>query len=464
MSVLASIEPTDLAVEPGAEASLLVKVRNRGSIVDRFDIAVVGPTSAWATVDPTSLRLFPDKEGEARVTFRPPRAPDPAADTYPFGVSVRAASDVSASTVEEGHVAVAPFVQLATEIVPQTSRGSRSGSHDVNVKNVGNAVAEVSVSASDPDRLLNFEVVPARAGLRPGGATTIRTKVQPKATFFLGAAKRIPFAVQVDEPVAGSYQIPATIEQRAIIPSWVKPAAGLAVAALAAVLILPKMLGLDGAAASPSAAAVADTPLPATLAPPTIEVPEATEAPAATEGPTPTPGLGPPDTLTAAGDETGFGTPMMSFVCPPDDPCRTVVKDRIITMLASLQGKASGTRLISFSQTPSGTLPVTAKWKDWHYPYSAADGTKGDLTEVSIDLAPLLVGAPSYALVKDATGAQFTFVIAAADADALFKELYDAAILTPTPPPDTGGGPIWLGDTYLRPIGDVLLRDIPFVP
>ena len=118
---------------------------------------------------------------------------------------------------------------------------------------------------------------------------------------------------------------------------------------------------------------------------------------------------------------------------------------------------------ISFSQTPSGTLPVTAKWKDWHYPYSAADGTKGDLTEVSIDLAPLLVGGPSYALVKDVSGAQFTFVIAAADADALFKELYDAAILTPTPPPDSGGGSAWLGDIYVRPIGDLLLQDIVFV-
>src|SRR5512138_1679665 len=105
MSVLATIEPTDLQVEAGAQASLVVRVRNRGSIVDRFDIAVVGPTAPWAVVDPPNLRLFPDKEGEARVTFQPPRAPDPAADTYPFGIAVRAASDASASTVEEGHIA-----------------------------------------------------------------------------------------------------------------------------------------------------------------------------------------------------------------------------------------------------------------------------------------------------------------------------------------------------------------------
>jgi hypothetical protein len=460
MSVLATIEPSNLQVDAGASTQLVVRVRNRGTIVDQFDITVVGPTSRWVTDDPPSLRLFPDKEGEARVTFSPPRAPDPAADTYPFGIAVRAASDASASTVEEGHIAVAPFVQLASEIVPQTSRGSRSGTHDVTIKNVGNAVAEVSVKASDPDRLLNFEVLPERAGLRPGGSATVRARVKPKTTFWLGSPKRVPFAVQIDEPTAGSFQVPATLEQRAIIPGWVKPAAGLLVAAIAAVLVLPRMLGLDNASASPSlVAVVSPTPLP-TLAPPTV-LP--TEAPPATEGPTPTPKLGPPDVLTAAGDASGFETPMMSFVCPPNDACRDGVKDRIITMLAGLQGKAQGARLISFTSTPSGTLPVTATWKDWHYPYAAADGSKGDLTEVSIDLAPLLVGGPSYALVQDVSGARFTFVVAAADADALFKQLYDATILTPTPPPDAGGGTIFLGDIYSRPIGDLFLQDLVFV-
>jgi hypothetical protein len=154
---------------------------------------------------------------------------------------------------------------------------------------------------------------------------------------------------------------------------------------------------------------------------------------------------------------------MMSFVCPAGDACRDGVKDRIITMLAGLQGKAQGARLVSFTSTPSGTLPVRATWKDWHYPYAAADGSKGDLTEVSIDLAPLLVGAPAYALVQDASGARFTFVVAAADADALFKQLYNAAIITPTPPPDAGGGTVFLGDYYLRPIGDVFLQDLVLV-
>ena len=461
MSVLATIEPADLKVDAGAETSLLVRVRNRGTIVDRFDIAVVGPTAPWATVDPPNLRLFPDKEGEARVTFRPPRAPNPAADTYPFGVAVRAASDAAASTVEEGRIVVAPFIQLTSEIVPQTSRGSRSGSHELTVHNIGNTVAEVTVKASDPDRLLDFEVLPQRAGLRPGGSATVHAKVKPKTTFLMGSAKRIPFAIQIDEPTAGSHQVPATLEQRAIIPGWVKPAAGLAVAAIAAILILPGMLGLTGDAnASPSLVAVASSqPPPATLAPPT-EVPSLPPPP--TEGPTPTPTLGPPDTLVVAGDESPLESEMLTLKCADDGGCRNDIKDQIIVLLGNLQGKASGARLVSFTSTPAGTLPVTASWQGWHYPYAAVDGTKGNATSVSIDLAPSLVGAPSYALIQDETGARFAFVIPGEDALILRDKLYTVNIVVPTPPPDTGGGIVFT-DIYFQPIGDVLLGDLIFV-
>ena len=463
MSVLATIEPTELSVDPGAEASLLVRVRNRGTIVDRFDIAVVGPTAAWATVDQPSLRLFPDKEGEARVWFRPPRAPDPAADTYPFGISVRAASDANASTVEEGHVTVAPFIQLATQIVPQTSRGSRVGTHDVTVHNVGNAVAEVSAKASDPDALMTFELAPERAGLRPNAKATIKARAKPKQTFLFGSPKRLPFSIDVAEPTAGSYPVLATMEQRAIVPSWVKPAAGLIAAGIAAILILPPMLGLTGASPSPSAAAEATaTPAPITEPPATP-----TEAPQATDAPTPTPPLGPPDALTAAGDDVGLAPDsLMTMICTTanEGGCRDRVKDRIITMLGNLQGPAQGARLVSFSSGTPGTLPITASWADWHYPYASISGATGDLTSVSIDLAPILVGSSAYALVQDERGSRFTFVIPSADAQLLFDDLYTIAMVAPTPAPDSGGGSVFLGDIYARPIGDVLLRDYIFVP
>jgi hypothetical protein len=465
MSVLATIEPNNLNVDAGSETSLVVRVRNRGSIVDQFDIHIVGPTAGWAVVDPPSLRLFPDKEGEARVTFRPPRAPEPSADTYPFGVAVRAAADPTAATVEEGHIVVAPFVQLASTIVPQTSRGSMSGTHDLTVRNVGNAVAEVTVSASDPDALLNFDVTPPRVGLRPGGSATVRTKVRPKSTFFTGGAKRVPFQLQIDDPNAGSYQVPATLEQRPLIPGWTKVVFGMAVAGLAAVLVLPRMLGIDlaGNNASPSVVAIA-SPTPPPITAPPITVPPVTEGPPATEAPTPTPTLGPPDTVTAAGDKTELSSDMVALICGSKSSCRNGVKDRIINILSNLQGKATGAKLVSFGTTPAGTLPITASWKGWHYPYAAADGTKGDLTSVAIDLAPSLVGGPAYALIQDATGQRFTFTIQAADAQLLLNQLYLVTLPLPTPAPDSGGTGTDYTFIYQQPFGSfcATLQDCVF--
>jgi hypothetical protein len=466
MSVLATIEPSNLKVDAGSEASLVVRVRNRGSIVDQFDIHVVGPTAAWATVDPPSLRLFPDKEGEARVTFRPPRAPEPNADTYPFGIAVRAAADPTAATVEEGHVVVAPFVQLASQVAPQTSRGSLSGSHDLTVKNIGNAVAEVTVTATDPDRLLNFEVMPARVGLRPGGSATVRARVKPKSTFFMGGSKRVPFQLQIDEPNAGSYQVPATLEQRPLIPGWTKVAFGMAVALIAAVTVLPRVLGIQGPfdpKPTPTQAAVVTLAptLPPTEPPPT-EVP-VTQGPPPTEGPTPTPKLGPPDTVTALGDKGDLNNSLALLVCPNKNSCRDTVKDRILNIISNLQGKASGAAMVSFGTNPPGTLPITATWKTWHYPYSSADGTTGNLTSVAIDLAPSLVGAPAYALIQDETGQKFTFTIQANDARALLNQLYIVTMAVPTPAPDTGGAGIDLGPIYEIDLGGIcILQDCVF--
>jgi hypothetical protein len=441
MSVLATIEPSELQVDAGQETSLLVRVRNRGTIVDQFDIRVVGPTSHWATVDPASLRLFPDKEGEARVTFRPPRAPDPMADNYPFGIAVRAASDASASTVEEGHVAVAPFVQLTSEVVPQTSRGVFSGSHDVTVHNIGNAVAEVTVQASDPDRLLSFEVVPSRAGLKPGGSATVRARVKPKSTFFMGGAKRIPFSIQVDEPNAGSYQIPATIEQRPIVPGWIKPVGALVIASIAAVAFLPKLLFPPQPTAAPTQAAVV-TPSPVITPTPAPVTAPPTDAPTAAAPTQET--FGQPNKLTVAGDTNGLSSALgITFRCPPKDGCRDDVKTRVIQVLSGLGVNAAGAQLTKFITTSAGTLPVVASWTD-RYPYTA-NGTQFFAKQVAIDLAPKLAGQPAYAYIQDDNGTVHWLTIPDQLADTLLNTLYN---LPAAPAPTVDPGAIVNGQVF----------------
>jgi hypothetical protein len=449
VSVLATIEPAELKVDPGSETSLVVRVRNRGTIVDRFDVAVVGPTAAWASVDPPSLRLFPDKEGEARVTFRPPRAPDPTADVYPFGVAVKAASDVNASTVEEGRITVSPFVQLTTEIVPQTSRGSRSGSHDVTVHNRGNTVAEVSVTGSDPDRLLDVEMLPARAGLRPDGSASIRARVKPKQTFLMGAPKRIPFTIVIDEPSAGASQLSASMEQRAIIPSWVRPAIGLALAGLAAIVFLPSLLTAVGILPTPVPSQVAVASLEPTPTPVPITEPPATDAPIITDAPTPSPEVnGQPDTFLVTEDLNP--TSGLVLECQANQPCRDTARTLLTQILTNLQTKADGTKLLDFESSPDGSLPLLVEWDDGVYQYTTAVGESGETDRVRVDLAPFIAGVPGYVLIHDKLANQTRkYTLPPGDGKALYDLLYE---YTPLP------------DPTLLPLPSGLLRYDLFIP
>jgi hypothetical protein len=127
-----------ITVEPGSTGRSSSDPEQR-IIGDRFDVTVVGPLAAWARPQPASLSLFPGQEGESQIVFALPREPFPRAGTLPFGVRVAPEADPGGTTVEEGRVTVGAFTDLAAEIVPQTSRASRVGRHDVIIENRGNA-------------------------------------------------------------------------------------------------------------------------------------------------------------------------------------------------------------------------------------------------------------------------------------------------------------------------------------
>jgi hypothetical protein len=444
MSLIASIDPATLQVEPGGQSIVVVRVRNRGTIVERFEIGVVGPAAAWAHAEPDALRLFPDVEGTAQVIFHPPKAASPHADTYPFGISIRPAADPDSSTVEEGRVTVAPFVELLTEIVPQTSRGSRSGRHTVTIKNEGNAVAEIALTATDPDRLLMIEVEPQRLGLEAGGSRAVRTRVKPAGTFFTGPPNRIPFVVQVDERMSGSRQIPASFEQRPILPGWLKPVVGLGVAGVLALLVLPRILGLTGndgpTPTDPPNSTPAAQSAPAT--PAALETPSASQA-APTQTPEPTPGE---LLIVVTGDANELQGGLSLSCLATDQACRDRAENLIeLIMRDLLLGPYEGGGLVSVGDIAPGTLPVVGTWPG-QFQYKAEGRTVVGLTrKIAIDLAPLFAQTPegtpgfAYAVVEDSADGTHRYVIPSATAMQLKNMLYEVPPeMEPdaTPPPD----------------------------
>ena len=229
-----------VAVEPGGEASLVVRVRNTGTVVDEFSLSVLGDAAGWATVEPPTISLFPGAEENARIVFRPPRGPAIPAGPMPFGLHARSKEDPAGSTAEEGTVEVGAFFEPFAELVPRTSRGSRSASHDVAVDNRGNTRLSAELEAADADRLLGFDVKPPALVVEPGMAGFAKVQVKPTKRFWRGTPKTRPFQLVVRSEGAPPITLDGSLLQEAMLPPWFMRA----LLALLALLILAIVLWL----------------------------------------------------------------------------------------------------------------------------------------------------------------------------------------------------------------------------
>jgi len=237
MSAVASLSSDQIRVEPGGEATCTLTVRNTGSVVDEYALAVVGDAKEWAVVEPASVSLLPDQSQTVTVRFTPPRSPKVQAGLVPFAVKVMPYEQPDQATAEEGVVEVAPFHDLAAELIPRTSRGRRQGRHQLAIDNRGNTTVDLRLSAADADRLLLFKLDPADATVGPGRATFTNLTVVPRKRFWRGQPKTLPFQVLI-EPVGEGVPlaVDGTHVQEPRLPKWL-PKALLALVALVAALV-----------------------------------------------------------------------------------------------------------------------------------------------------------------------------------------------------------------------------------
>jgi hypothetical protein len=238
MSTTVALTDNDLTVAAGERVSCSIRIRNSTAVVDHFRLDIVGDAADWARIEPAAVNLLPGAEQTAELVFEPPRSSAVPAATVPFGVRMRAQENPEVSSVAEGTVTVEPFVEVAAELVPRTSRGRRRARHQLIVDNTGNADAPVEVFASDPDRLLRLRVQPPAVVLRPGTATFVTLRVRPRKRFLLGPDQAIPFQVAVVRPDTEPVTKDGVMIQRALLPAWSPKAVLVVAAAVLALLAL----------------------------------------------------------------------------------------------------------------------------------------------------------------------------------------------------------------------------------
>lgn len=237
MASVAVLSQTDLHVSPGEETTLVVTVRNTGTVVDEYSVTPLGDAAAWIVAEPAVLPLFPGAEGVFTVRIRPPRAPQTALGPVAFGLHVRSTEDPEGSVVEEGVLTVARFADTQVELMPRTShaRGRRAGRHEVAIDNRGNAPLTCTFSTIDDDGRVSVEVGALSVHVAPGEAAFVPVKVRAVDAFWRGPAMSHPFQVYVEPGTDPNMAVDGMFLQEAVLPKWL-PRAVLALLALLALL------------------------------------------------------------------------------------------------------------------------------------------------------------------------------------------------------------------------------------
>jgi hypothetical protein len=205
MSLTAALSESNLSAAPGEDVSLQVTVRNTGSVVDEFTLEVEGEAGAWATIEPTSLSLFPDDDGVAVVTFHLPRSVEVSSGDVPFAVNVRSREDPDGVMVEEGMLLLGGFIDVSAELMPNTARAFRQARYEVSLDNMGNTEVVTTPQGSDPDGVLAFHFDPPQISSQPGSATFSVLLVRPRRPILRGQPKTRTF--QVSLPIEGQEPI-----------------------------------------------------------------------------------------------------------------------------------------------------------------------------------------------------------------------------------------------------------------
>lgn len=238
MGVTAALTNAHLSVAPGEEAVCDVQIHNTGSVVDQFTLDLVGSAVGWTVIEPSTINLFPGAKATAQIAFRPPRSAKVLAGPVPYGVRVLSREDPHGSVVEEGVVEVAPYAEMAVELVPRKSRGSRVGRHQLAIDNNGNHPLNTEVLAVDPENELQIRLDPSVLEVEPGTAALVKTRVKPKRRFLRGQPRTHPFQLVVVPEDGQPATADGSMVQEQLLPKWLLPALAAAAAAAVALFVI----------------------------------------------------------------------------------------------------------------------------------------------------------------------------------------------------------------------------------
>ncbi len=265
MATSVSLTDVNLAVTPGSSVSTQLRVRNTGDVVDQFNFQPLGDAAAWITVEPPSVRLFPNTDETVTVTIAPPRSSDSKPGPTAWAVKAIPSEDPGGAAVGEGTVDVAEFSVIEAELQPVAGRGRMVGRYEIAIDNRGNIPMQVRLSGTDAEQTLAYEFADDVVATEPGTAHFTKIKIRPAERIWRGQPKSHPFQILAEPqqrvtatsdaagegggsvavaapPTVQTVLLNGTLLQEPILPKWLWKAVLALLALLLVLFILWKTL------------------------------------------------------------------------------------------------------------------------------------------------------------------------------------------------------------------------------
>ena len=227
MTARARLEPTTVQVSVGFPVETAVAVTNTGSVVDAYQVRVLGVDPDWVQLSTDRLQLFPGDTGRIEVSIRLP---------YDYPAGERALVVQVRSDLAPEHSTLLPLRLVLDELPslrlavrpPQVIAGARA-TYAVTVANEGNATSTVRLNLDDPEAVCDGDFDQPELIVPPGEQRSTTLRVQGRRPWMGQPAVRT-LTVGVEDGPPGVEQF-AVFAQKPRITRIVVSLMGLLMAA-----------------------------------------------------------------------------------------------------------------------------------------------------------------------------------------------------------------------------------------
>ncbi len=220
-----SLRPQEVVVEPGQRVPVQLHIFNQTPHQRRFSYELLDLPANWVTPVEEQLSLGSQSEGIMTFALHPPRHVTAVAGDYHFKVLIHSKpiQNDAVETDEEQHfeipgkLTLRAFPAFEIDLSPKEIFHGKCG--EITLKNQGNAVTRLTISAPDQGENLLFDLPDQVLALEPGQNTLIPVRVRSLKRQWIGRKQKLSFILQTDnKDIARKTEGIVIIPPR--IPTW----------------------------------------------------------------------------------------------------------------------------------------------------------------------------------------------------------------------------------------------------